>query len=287
MFRIHIARNRQSIGEFTPEEVAEGLQTGKFLPTDLGWREPMTVWKALEEWDNLPSVNLTPPPLAAPAVPESTTPPVPATVEPAWERRADLGIIPALYESLRQIFSNTAGTFRAMPHTGGLAGPLFFYSILGILGSWAYLAFQAVAYYINPAMLETLPKTFTPSMVVASQIATAIVAPGFVILGAFIMGGAFHFTLKALGVESTFEASFRTFCYAAGAAAVFHFIPMCGFYVFWGVLVMLLTFGYREVYRISTWQAMIASTVPIMLCCGLSIASMAAVLGASLGGALK
>ena len=41
MNRIHIARNRQSLGQFSPEEVAQGLASGELLLTDLAWREPM------------------------------------------------------------------------------------------------------------------------------------------------------------------------------------------------------------------------------------------------------
>ena len=56
MNRIHIARNRQSLGQFSPEEVAEGLASGKFLATDLGWREPMEQWMPLSEFTDLPQV---------------------------------------------------------------------------------------------------------------------------------------------------------------------------------------------------------------------------------------
>ena len=57
MNRIHIARNRQSLGQFSPEEVAEGLASGKFLATDLGWREPMEEWMPLSEFTDLPQVG--------------------------------------------------------------------------------------------------------------------------------------------------------------------------------------------------------------------------------------
>jgi len=285
MFRIHIARNRQSLGEFTPEEVAEGLHSGKFLPTDLAWREPMTAWKPLSEWDNLPSVELTPPPLD-PSL-ETPAPAAPTTVEPAWERRSDLGIIPALYESVRQIFSTPSATFRGMPQTGGLKGPLFFYTILATLATWASLVYNAVYYQMNPKALEELPAAvnLTPSTIMMSQIATAVLVPGLVVIWAFIMGGIFHFILRALGSQASFEATFRTFCYVAGATFVLQFIPICGAYLFWGVLVMMLTIAFREVHRISTMQAVAASTVPILLCCGLVVAGMAAAIGATVGAA--
>jgi len=281
MFRIHIARNRQPIGEFTPEEVAEGLQTGKFLATDLGWREPMTAWKPLEEWDNLPTVAVTPPPLSD-SEPAMTAPTDPSKVEPAWERRAELGIIPALYESIRQIYASPTATFQAMPKTGGLKTPLFFYLIIATLATWASIGYQAAVYQMNPEAFAQLPKSMTPSMVVTSQIATVILTPGFLVIWAFIMGGVFHLILSALGAtQGSFEASFRVFCYAGGAAFVLQFIPICGPYLFWGVLIALLTIAFREVHRISSWQAFTGAMVPVLLCCGLALAGMAAAMGAA------
>jgi hypothetical protein len=42
MAMIHINRNRENIGKFNDQDVADGLKSGRFLPTDLAWREPTT-----------------------------------------------------------------------------------------------------------------------------------------------------------------------------------------------------------------------------------------------------
>jgi hypothetical protein len=55
MAMIHINRNRENIGKFDEQEVADGLSSGRFLPTDLAWREPMTSWEPLSTFTDLPA----------------------------------------------------------------------------------------------------------------------------------------------------------------------------------------------------------------------------------------
>ncbi len=43
MAMIHVARDGAKIGEFSRDEVREGLRTGKFLPTDMAWEEGMPI----------------------------------------------------------------------------------------------------------------------------------------------------------------------------------------------------------------------------------------------------
>lgn len=54
MAMIHINRNRENIGKFNEQDVADGLRSGRFLPTDLAWREPMTTWEPLSSFTDLP-----------------------------------------------------------------------------------------------------------------------------------------------------------------------------------------------------------------------------------------
>lgn len=283
MFRIHIARNRQPLGEFTPEEVAEGLQNGKFLPTDLAWREPMPAWKALSEWDNLPVIKVEPPPLVeSVTIPAAEATPETSTVEPAWERRASLGILPALFATVQQILSTPTFTFRSMPKTGGLQGPLFFYLIIATVTTWVSIVYQAAYFHFDPEALKQLPKTATPELIMGSQIAMAVLAPGFAAIGAFLLSAVFHFVLKALGTDSTYESTFRVFCYVTGTAAVLQLVPICGVYLTLAVQIVFLTIAFREVHRVSTWQASFGATLPIILCCGLSVGAYVAALAVTM-----
>ena len=53
MANIHIARAETKLGIFPEDEIKEGLRTGRFTPTDLGWREGMTAWRPLAQFPEL------------------------------------------------------------------------------------------------------------------------------------------------------------------------------------------------------------------------------------------
>ena len=48
--QIHVARNSTQLGVFAPEEIIAGLQSGRFLASDLAWREGMAAWSPLGDW---------------------------------------------------------------------------------------------------------------------------------------------------------------------------------------------------------------------------------------------
>ena len=50
MATIHITRGTTGLGTFSEEEVREGLRTGRFAGTDLGWREGMAQWQPLSQF---------------------------------------------------------------------------------------------------------------------------------------------------------------------------------------------------------------------------------------------
>lgn len=60
MGMIFVNRDRESLGQFTEQEVSNALNSGKLLPDDLAWREGMESWQPLSSFENLP------PPGAAP-----------------------------------------------------------------------------------------------------------------------------------------------------------------------------------------------------------------------------
>ncbi len=60
--KIHVARDGQEFGQFSPDEVRAGLTSGKFLPTDFAWSEGMAEWVALASFPGLPPA---PPPTRA------------------------------------------------------------------------------------------------------------------------------------------------------------------------------------------------------------------------------
>lgn len=267
MIRIHIARNHQSIGKFTPDQVAEGLQTGEFLPTDLAWREPMESWKPLSEFDDLPEVEA--PALVPPALPEFVQEAA-RPVEPAWERRREMGGFSALLQTVQQVFSAPVGTFRDMKTTGGLAGPLGFHVLLISLTTWVSIAYQMAALKVNPeAVLGPMASQISPAQMQGSLTIFFLLTPLFVVAGAFVTASVTHVFLLAMGGgKQPFEATFRGVCYALAPASLFQLIPMCGGVIYLAVGLLLLVIAMREIHQTDTWRASVGVTFPAILCCG-------------------
>src|SRR6266853_2086934 len=77
MAMIHVNRGATSLGAFSEEEVREGLRTGRFAPTDIGWREGMANWQALSQFAELAGAIPAAPPPQISTTP--TTAPAPST----------------------------------------------------------------------------------------------------------------------------------------------------------------------------------------------------------------
>lgn len=59
-----IARNQTEIGSFSQVEIIDGLKSGQFLGSDLGWNETMTEWKSLDSLflsAGTPDMGMSPP----------------------------------------------------------------------------------------------------------------------------------------------------------------------------------------------------------------------------------
>ncbi|MFZ0710430.1 MAG: YIP1 family protein [Terrimicrobiaceae bacterium] len=266
MNRIHIARNRQSLGQFSPEEVAQGLASGELLATDLAWREPMESWKPLSEFTDLPEAL---PSLTPPALPQVVAKPE-VQPEPAWERRAQLGTLPALVQTVRQVLSVPVATFKAMKREGGLGAPLFFYVIVTAPTTWVAMGYYLAAVLMNPeAMLEPFAKQFSMASLIGIEIFSMALVPVLMAGVAFGAAGIFHVVFQLLGGGGQrFEVTFRAYCYAVAPASVFKLIPICGDPLFFVTAIVLLIFSLRETLQVDGVRATVGVVLPSLLCCG-------------------
>src|SRR4029077_7645301 len=98
MAMIHVNRGARSLGVFSEEEVREGLRTGRFAPSDIGWREGMATWQQLSQFPELEaSARAAPPPqTSAVAISE----PVATHSGLPWEHRQERGFFNAFIETL-------------------------------------------------------------------------------------------------------------------------------------------------------------------------------------------
>lgn len=68
MRMIFVNRDRRSLGQFTEQEVSNGLNSGQFLPDDLAWQEGMETWQPLSTFTHLPPPGLVTVSVGIPAV---------------------------------------------------------------------------------------------------------------------------------------------------------------------------------------------------------------------------
>jgi len=64
--QIHVARNSAQLGIFSPEEITAGFSSGRFLASDLAWRDGMPAWTPLGDWSEFRGVGVPPSPSATP-----------------------------------------------------------------------------------------------------------------------------------------------------------------------------------------------------------------------------
>ena len=283
MAMIHINRNRENLGKFTDQEVADGLKSGRFLPADLAWREPMPTWQPLSTFSDLPD----PSPedrLSIPVEDASATPS--EAIEPAWERESGLALKAAI-ESVKHVFSTPTSTFQNLPPTGGIGRPLFFYTLAGWLSGGFGIFYQLIASIINPEMiLGEAAKGVSPGVLVAGFVSVLLFLPLFLLVGIFVSSALFHLLLMITGAANNgFEATFRALAYAGGATSMLQLIPLCGGYLyplanlFYGVIAL------KEVHRTEMWRVVLAAVLMFFLCCGAALAMVAGMtaLAASMG----
>jgi hypothetical protein len=99
--QIHVARDSSSLGVFSVEEVVSGLQSGKFLMTDLAWREGMSTWVMLAQWSEFTGVLPAAPP---DVIPQSNN--ISTTVP--WEKSPSLG---SYFETIKGAILSPYATF--------------------------------------------------------------------------------------------------------------------------------------------------------------------------------
>jgi hypothetical protein len=266
MAMIHINRNRENLGKFNEQEVADGLKTGRFLPTDLAWREPMPTWQPLSTFTDLPE----------PSSEESVQIPVHGlpsesteNIEPAWERASGLSLGAAI-ETVRQVFSNPKTTFQNLPPTGGLGRPLFFYTLVGWISGGTAIFYQITAASINPEMfLGEAAKGLTQGTIVAAGIAVVLFLPLFLIAGAFIWAAMVHLFLMITGASRHgFEATFRALAYSSGATSMLQLVPLCGGYLYPVAHLVYGVIALKEVHRTDLWRVVLSMVLILLLCCG-------------------
>jgi hypothetical protein len=281
MAMIHVARDGAKLGEFSLEQIREGLGTGQFRPTDLGWESGMPDWRPLAEFAvEKPST----PPLseAAPGVPviAATPPPGPAAeIGLPWEHRQQLGFFKAFFDTVIMLLTKPSEAFVMMKREGGMTDPLLFGLIGGSAGTIVSILFQVGLQAITGAS-----HSFVELFGVGAVIGFLVLSPLLLALGLFIGSGILHLCLMMLGgAHRPFETTFRVVCFSSGATQLISMIPFCGGYVAGIYNIVLECMGLVRAQETTVGRALLAIFLPIIICCGICAVFLGMVIGSSGG----
>jgi hypothetical protein len=276
MSKIHLNRAQQNLGEFTPEEVVEGLRSGRFLPSDLAWREGMETWQPLSTF-SFPAESVPPLPTEAhtpiaesPAT--ATAAPQPAQlpqIAPSWER-TEGSFFTRILETVQEVLLSPKTTFARMPVTGGFQKPLTYF----VLMTWICATISCVYSLVFSLLEVNTPGRHHHEVEVQATmtIVFLVVGPVFMALGSFLSAGIWHLCLMLTGGKSKpFEATYRVVCYASGSTSVLLLLPCCGAVIefFWKLYVLIV--GLKETHQTTTGRVVLAVLLPMILCCGLGM----------------
>lgn len=264
MAMIHVARDGAKIGEFSREEVREGLRAGRFLPTDMAWEAGMPDWRPLSQVvTDAPAAPATPAPGAAyaDALPISDAP----GGGLPWEHRQELGFLKAFFDTVGMVLTKPNEAFGMMRTEGGLTDPLLFALIGGsagmIVSFLMQIGLQSVGFMAdrNSAVL---------GMGIGIVFAI-ILMPLMLVVGMFIASGILHLCLMIVGgARKPFETTFRVVCFSSGSTYLLAMIPVCGGMIAALYNLVLECMGLARAHETEIGKAVMAVLLPILVCCG-------------------
>jgi hypothetical protein len=264
MAMIHLARDGAKIGEFSRDEVREGLRTGKFLPTDMAWEEGMPDWRPLGQ-----VVTDEPAGAAAPAPGPAYANALPISDAPGtglpWEHRQELGFLKAFFDTVGMVLTKPNEAFGMMKTEGGLMEPLLFALIGGsagmIVSFLMQIGLQSVGFMAdrNSAILGM-------GMGIVFGV---ILMPVIIVCLMFVASGILHLCLMIVGgAKKPFETTFRVVCFSSGSTYLLAMIPVCGGMISALYNLVLECMGLARAHETEIGKAVMAVLLPILVCCG-------------------
>jgi hypothetical protein len=269
MAMIHVNRGATSLGAFPEEEVREGLRTGRFASTDLGWREGMPSWKPLSQFSEFAAAAPTAPPPQIGATSTSDTA-APRSGLP-WEHRQERGFANAFIETLAMVLTKPDQAFRTMKTEGGLAEPLIYALIGGCVGGIVSLLLSLGLQSMG--LFAGQRDTFAAlAGIGVGSIALIVLVPVFIVIGLFIGAAIVHLCLMVVGgANKSFETTFRVLAFSQGSTGPLQIIPVCGGLIagVWALVVNCI--GLARAHETTTGRAVLAVLLPLIVCCGAGI----------------
>ncbi len=271
--QIHVARNSTQLGIFAPEEIIAGLQAGRFLASDLAWRDGMPAWTPLGDWAEFRGVGVPPPsPSSASAFGAKDDS---ALAMPSWERGGSFAHYVA---TIKEVALDPVRTFANL-RDGGYARPISF-TYWSLLPAWlcgsilygALFGFMAMAAKAqaggNDPFMSWINGVgpFMAALIISGALAVFFL---FVPLFNFIGAAFTHVLLLPWKPAGSFAQTYRANAYAYGAFMPFAFIPCVNYVVMpWQLVAAII--AHSQIHRIEWWKVVISLIViPCFCVCGL------------------
>jgi len=265
MAMIHVNRGATSLGVFSEEEVREGLRTGRFAPTDIGWREGMATWQPLSQFPELAAVAPSAPPAQIGAVSTSETV-APRSGLP-WENRQERGLFNAFVETLVMVLTKPGEAFTVMRREGGLGEPIIYALIGGCVGGIVSFLFSLGFHSIGLFTNRNNSLAAMTGMGIGS--AMIILLPLFIVVFLFIWSALAHLCLMIVGgANQSFETTFRVLAFTHGSTGPLQMIPICGGFIAGVWALVCNCIGLARAHETDTGRAVLAVFLPLIVCCG-------------------
>jgi hypothetical protein len=266
--QIHVARPPNQLGVFSAEEVAAGLQSGRFLPTDQGWREGMSAWTTLSQWSEFGGLGI-------PSAPSEFAQAASAQPMPAWERGSS---IENYFSTIKDVALNPVQTFDNLPAEGGLGRPLLYNYLTTFPALLLLAALYALILAVMgdgvlqgmrdgstvPGFLKDLSVGGLMGLMFGFVFCLALFAP----LALFVSSAFTYFLLLPWSPRGGYAGSFRANAYVNGAFFPLTCIPCLNYVAApWQMVVNVIALS--RVHQIAWWKVLISVVViPCCLCCG-------------------
>ena len=192
---------------------------------------------------------------------------------PPWERRERYGFLNGLYLTIKDILLTPRTFFHRMPTRIGLAQPLYFALVLGVVAAFFGWMWSLAGSSLQMFVAEDLEEVVKGPLY---SFLAFLFSPVTVAILVFLKAGLIHLMLMLVGGNRLgFEATFRVAAYGE-AAGIMALLPFCGSVlgVLWSLFITIV--GLYSIHETDPWRAVLAVIAPMALC--LSLVSVSAIL---------
>lgn len=186
---------------------------------------------------------------------------------PEWERRSEIGIWKGLYRTTKSVLFSPGRFFQTMAVGGGLAEPLAYGILAGVIGTMGGLFWQ---FLIMAGSVQSLLDLDAPGMALVFAAILLLSIP-YVFLVLLLVSLVLHGCLIVLrGGPSGFEATFRVVAYSQ-ATQVLSLVPIIGGAAAFLWLFVVQVIGLREIHGTSYGKIIVAYLIPFIVLLGVVV----------------